>query len=237
MNVIVCDDSNSICIEINNYIKQNFNFNLFLCNNKTELLQTINSCNADIQAIILDIVLENEINGIDVANEIHIQFPNIKIIFLTGYDDMYYDKIFSTFQPYGFIAKPIQYNILNFFLRKLSLAYARENKTLDFVSNYKEYKIPIIKINFIQSIKRVCEIVTDEETFLAYLKISDIEALLSDDFIRCHQSYIVNLGYIKSIEKKQFVTEKNEFIPISKKYYHEAVEIYTAYLKKDRRSC
>lgn len=237
MNVIVCDDSNSICMEINNYIKQNFNFNLFLCNNKTELLQTINSCNADIQAIILDIVLENEINGIDVANEIHKQFPNIKIIFLTGYDDMYCDKIFSTFQPYGFIAKPIQYNILNFFLRKLSLAYARENKTLDFVSNYKEYKIPIIKINFIQSIKRVCEIVTDEETFLAYLKISDIEALLSDDFIRCHQSYIVNLGYIKSIEKKQFVTEKNEFIPISKKYYHEAVEIYTAYLKKDRRSC
>lgn len=237
MNVIVCDDSNSICIEINDYIKQNFNFNVFLCNNKTELLQTINSCNADIQAIILDIVLENEINGIDVANEIHIQFPNIKIIFLTGYDDMYYDKIFSTFQPYGFIAKPIQYNILNFFLRKLSLEYARENKTLDFVSNYKEYKIPIIKINFIQSVKRVCEIVTDEETFSAYLKISDIEGLLSDDFIRCHQSYIVNLGYIKSIEKKQFVTEKNEFIPISKKYYHEAVEIYTAYLKKDRRSC
>ncbi len=235
MNVIVCDDSNSICIEINNYIKQNFNFNLFLCNNKTELLQTINSCNADIQAIILDIVLENEINGIDVANEIHIQFPNIKIIFLTGYDDMYYDKIFSTFQPYGFIAKPIQYNILNFFLRKLSLAYTQKNKTLDFVSNYKEYKIPVKRINYIQSVKRVCEIITDKETFSAYLKISEIVDLLTEDFIRCHQSYIVNLSYIKSLEKNQFITNNNEFIPISKKYYYEVRKTYTAYLNQNRR--
>lgn len=117
MNMIVCDNNKAICTEITDYIKNNFQFNIFECYNEIELMNIIKS-KKEIEVIILDIVLENNINGIDVATEIHRSFPEIKIIFLTGYDDIYYKDIFSTFQPYGFVSKPIQYNILDFFLKK-----------------------------------------------------------------------------------------------------------------------
>lgn len=236
MNVIVCDDNKSICTEIGDYINQNFDFNVQLCNSSTELIKLLSAPDADIQLVILDIVLENGINGIDVAAKLHKQLPKLNIIFLTGYDNIYYEQIFASFQPYGFIAKPIQYNILNFFLKKLSLAYTNENKALDFTSNYKQVKIPIKDIRYIQSIKRVCEIVTDKATYTAYFKISKLTESLTDSFIRCHQSYIVNLDYVHSISKNGFVTSSNDFIPISKKYYHEVKDAYDLFLAKNGRT-
>lgn len=233
MNMIVCDNNKAICTEITDYIKNNFQFNIFECYNEIELMNIIKS-KKEIEVIILDIVLENNINGIDVATEIHRSFPEIKIIFLTGYDDIYYKDIFSTFQPYGFVSKPIQYNILDFFLKKMSIAYKEKNNTYNFISEYKEYRIPIKNINYIQSRKRVCEIVTDKKMYSVYLKISDIENELTNKFIRCHQSYIINLDYIVDFEKSQFTTKNNEYIPISKKYYQKVRERYYAYIRQQR---
>lgn len=116
----------------------------------------------------------------------------------------------------------------------MSIAYKEKNNTYNFISEYKEYSIPIKNINYIQSRKRVCEIVTDKKMYSVYLKISDIENELTNKFIRCHQSYIINLDYIVDFEKSQFTTKNNEYIPISKKYYQKVRERYYAYIRQQR---
>lgn len=226
MNLIVCDDNAKICDDIKHYITDNFDCNVFSCNNEAELLTLIEADGDNIQAIILDIVLAENVNGIDVGCKIHKDYPDLKIVFLTGFDDLYYEKIFSEFQPYGFITKPIQYNILNFFVKKIELEYTQENKLLEFVSDYKEFKVPMKNIMFLQSKKRICEIVTEKEIFEAYLKISDVEMLLTDSFVRCHQSYIVNFKFAKRLENHQIIMKNNESIPISKKYYAKVKEAF-----------
>lgn len=233
MNVIICDDHIEICKEIEAYIKKHFNFSVTVCTNSKELNEKVENLNGDVQAIVLDIVLGESKNGIETAGEIHKLYPKINIIFLTAYDDIYYRQIFSDFRPYGFIAKPIQYNILNFFLQKIHLEYENKHKCLDVISNYKEYKIPVQSIMYIQSRKRVCEITTVNCVYQTYLKITDIEKELGETFIRCHQSFIINFEFVKLLEKYHFKTIKDEIIPVSKKYMQSVREYFELYNKSN----
>ncbi len=217
MNFIICDDNAAICNDIKQYAENNFDCSVSICKDEESLHKHLNK-NKDVQAIIMDIVLEDNINGIDLASKIHSEYPDIKMIFLTAYDDIYYTKIFSDFQPYGFITKPVQYNILNFFLRKISIEYSDRNKCIEFVSNYKSFSVAVNDIRYIQSRKRICEIITQKEIFTTYLKISEIEKNLTPSFIRCHQSYLVNMDYVSDLCKNQFVLTNGETVPISKKY-------------------
>lgn len=218
MNMVICDDKPEICHDIEKYIKNNFTCNVFICTNADNLLQTIAKNKGNIQAVILDIVLSASTNGITVGTEIHKKYPDVKIIFLTGYDDIYYKQIFSNFQPFGFITKPVQYNILNFFLLKIQLEEQSRHKCLEFTADYKECKIPLNEIIYIQSRKRVCEIYVNHQVHRAYLKISELEKELNDNFIRCHQSYIVNSDFVVSADKTQLLLKNGDCIPVSRKY-------------------
>ncbi len=218
MNIVICDDKPEVCYDIEKYIKNNFTCNVFTCTNADDLLQSIEKNKCNIQAVILDIVLSESVNGITVGTEIHKRYPAIKIIFLTGYDDIYYKQIFSDFQPFGFITKPVQYNILNFFLHKIQLEEQNQSKHLEFTADYKECKLPLNEIMYIQSRKRVCEIYAKNRVHRVYLKISALEKELTDSFVRCHQSYIVNPDFVVSADKTQLVLKNGDRVPVSRKY-------------------
>lgn len=225
MNFIICDDNIAICNDIKQYAENNFDCSVSICADEKSLQKQLSKLK-DVHAIIMDIVLENNTNGIDVASKIHAERPEIKVIFLTAYDDIYYKQIFSDFQPYGFITKPIQYNILNFFLRKIYIEYRNKNKCLEFISGYKNRSVAVADICYIQSRKRICEIITPKEIFNTYLKISEVEECLTPDFLRCHQSYIINMSYVSDLRKNQFVLTNGDTVPISKKYILEARKAY-----------
>ena len=56
-----------------------------------------------------------------------------------------------------------------------------------------------------------------EEGPYFYGTMSDVMSQLDDHFIRCHNSYIVNLQYISVLSKKTLTIEKHK-IPISRQY-------------------
>ena len=63
-------------------------------------------------------------------------------------------------------------------------------------------------------------------------KISDIEQRMGDTFVRCHQSFLVNMKYIRRIENESFKLENGEEISISKRRYVETKNRYFAYLNR-----
>ncbi len=217
MKIVICDDNQAVCKELKSYIHNNFNFDATCCTNTKDLLNIVKTQHSEIKAIILDIVLENNSNGIEIAANIHKQYSDIKIIFITGYDDIYYKNIFSYFQPFGFLSKPIQYNTLHFFLRKIEINNTQK-KYFKITSNYKEKIIPFNDIIYIQSVKRVCEINTIDCQHKSYTKISNLEKETPQTFIRCHQSFIVNSKFIKKLVNNQILLKNGITIPISRKY-------------------
>ena len=92
--------------------------------------------------------------------------------------------------------------------------------------DFKEHLIPIDSILYIQSSKRVCEIITKDKTYRCYKKLSDFQKELPEYFARCHQSYIVNVKYIASYQSGQFTLTTGSIIPISDSYAKDAKNLY-----------
>ncbi len=221
MSIVICDDNNAVCMELQAYIQTNFSFNVKCCTNAEELMNIVQTNSYDIEAVILDIILANNSNGIDIAAKIHKQYPQIKIIFITSYDDVYYKQIFSHFQPFGFLSKPVQYNILHFFLKKLESDSHPKKQHLKITCEYNETKVSYNEIIYIQSKKRVCEIVTNKQIYKTYIKITDLANELPPNFLRCHQSFIINTDFIKETAKDRLLLKNGVIIPISRKYTYK----------------
>ena len=223
MNILVCDDDFSIANSIAEYIKNKFKHEVFVSINREEALNVIHSENIDL--LIIDIVLKDD-NGIFLAEDIQKDQSNIKIIFITGYGNVYYENIYEHITPQGFLEKPIQYNILNFFIKQAENEYKKKTAKLKISYDFKEYLIAIDDILYIQSSKRVCEIITNDKTYRCYKKLSDFPKELPEYFARCHQSYIVNANYIASFQSGQFTLTNGTIIPISDSYAKDAKNLY-----------
>lgn len=223
MKILVCDDDKVICDNIAKYITNNFSYNISVANDKNSIYHYLNEDKLDL--LIIDIVL-GKINGIDIAKEFTKQFPNLNVIFITGYGDTYYKDIYKDINPGGFLEKPIQYNILNFFIKQIDDNFNARNSKLKINYNYNSYIIPYRDIIYIQSDKRLSVIHTTAEKFKTYKKLSDMLEELPDTFIRCHQSFIVNRDYVRNVEGNQFLLSSGNVIPISKKYLKNVKDLF-----------
>lgn len=65
-----------------------------------------------------------------------------------------------------------------------------------------------------------------------YAKLSDLETKLPSNFLRCHQSYIVNMKKVKKLDAKNhaFILENNSEVYISKRMFAETKKKYDKYL-------
>lgn len=223
MNILVCDDDLSIANSIAEYIKNKFKHKVFDSINREDALIITHSEKIDL--LIIDIVLKDD-NGIFLAEDIQKIQPDIKIIFVTGYGNEYYENIYKHITPQGFLEKPIQYNILNFFIKQAENEFKKKTAKLKISYDFKKYLITINDILYIQSTKRVCEIITNDKTYRCYKKLSDFQKELPEYFARCHQSYIVNAKYIASYQSGQFTLTTGSIIPISDSYAKNAKNLY-----------
>ena len=65
-------------------------------------------------------------------------------------------------------------------------------------------------------------------------KIREIEQkILSDDFMRCHTSFLVNFSYVKECMKKRLVLEDGQIIDISRSYWGSVEKAYVQWGEKN----
>lgn len=97
-------------------------------------------------------------------------------------------------------------------------------------SRERVFRIRCADILFFESEKRQVTLYTDKDCYVFYAKLSDVlEDLPPADFIRCHQSYIVNIDKIDELDKtnRSFrVKDADRLIEISKANYKDVVRIY-----------
>jgi len=65
-----------------------------------------------------------------------------------------------------------------------------------------------------------------------YCRLDEFEGQLDDRFIRCHQSYLINVEYIRGIDVDGFIMIDDIFVPISRKKYWESKRKYIKYVKE-----
>ncbi len=170
------------------------------------------------QLIFLDIMM-GEMNGIDVGKEIRQHDFDTEIIYCTSSQDF----LLASYEVFamGYVLKP--YDMLQIGKLIEYFCYKHEidaTKYLTVKSNFIERKIFFREIVFVESMDKVVLFHTNTSGIIkVYDKLGHIDEELSgeDKFLRCHQSYIINLDYVARIVETEFITIMNNLIPIRRR--------------------
>ncbi len=184
-----------------------------------------------IDILISDIYLENETeNGIDIARKILEFNRNIQIIYITGFVD-YCVNVYETEHVY-FLTKPVDVQMLTKAINKALIKIEELNKKVFLIKNAGE--IIIVNINdimYFESNKRKVRVVCRTKEYETYDTIANIIPQAGAEFVQCHQSFLVNMNYIKQLNNEEIILENNESIVVSQKKYSITKEKYLDYIE------
>lgn len=195
-----------------------------------ELIQKLKK-NVSFSAAFLEIELPGT-GGIEVAKAIRGKDLLIPIIFTTN-NNSYYREAFDVL-AFQYLLKPVELKKLEQVLRPLKIWWGEKEKdVLHFRYRSQIYNVELNKITYISSSLHTVNIhLVDGETIHCRGRLNDFEEQLRDtNFLRCHQSFFVNMDAVSSMKNDCFSIE-DKIIPISRSYAKDVQEKYRAYLRK-----
>lgn len=223
MHIAVCDD----CMEDAMFLKK------LLKGHEVSMYFTADSLLADIEdkkiqydLYLLDIFMEESMNGIELAEKLRKLQEEAVICFISTSDDFYREA----FDLYAvqYLIKPVQKENLNKLLQKVQKIAAHDSeKKLIYSWWGKSGAIPYGKIRYISSRGHTLFIYcTDGNIQESTGKLNDIEhQVYGDIFMRCHQSFIVNMYLVEGLSGNDLIVA-GERIPVSRRYYAEIKKRY-----------
>lgn len=179
--------------------------------------------------LFLDIIM-GDLNGIETGKRIRKIDTELEIIYCSSSMDFTLAS-YEVF-AFGYLVKPFDATkisaLIDYFLQKKPVYQTRYIKVR---SNYKEYMIHYKDILYVESEdKRVLFHTTNQGIIPIYEKLSEIQEQLKDvRFLRCHQSYLVNMDHIVEAAATDFVLMNNELVPIRKRERKQLLDTYKEY--------
>ncbi len=235
ISIGICDDSEVELTILQNFIVkffqgQKLEYKMYNFSSGEDLLKFYKCHTLDL--LFLDIYMQN-INGIETGRSIRALDKKVEIIYCTA--SVSYALESYNLLAFGYLVKPFDPVRLRMLLEKfISSRPHIEHKHLVVKCNYNDHVIDYDDIVHIESDDKVLLIHTKSgEIFRTYGKLNDLETQLdSPDFLRCHQSYIINMAYIKSVSDNDFITVDGTLVPMRKREIRRLKSVYLDYKKQ-----
>jgi len=160
--------------------------------------------NEKIDIALLDIDMPN-LDGLEAAKIINKTYPEVKIVFITGYMEYAVDSF--CVHPYDYFLKPIDIDrfkkVLNDIIVMISKQFEKNEVEVDKIIIKEGQKIHFISFDdifYFEKENRDVVVYTIKEKYILNKTLTELENnILNKSFIRTHQSFIVNKTKIKSI--------------------------------------
>lgn len=218
----IYDDNAADAQTLKEYITNIEKYRKIQVNIITNEKEAENSVSSDTMFLLQDIELNTGRNGINFAVLAKQQFPELKVIFVTAHNK-YCSDMFAA-NPCGFIQKPITFEKVRRTFELINEDTIQDDSITIQSTRYSMLKLKYSDISFIEG--RAKHIIFYDSQFNVISetrgKVSDLADSLPKIFFRCHQSYIVNLNYVTSMERSDFVIKHSKRVPISQKYTSQA---------------
>lgn len=228
LKIAVCDDEEYFGVRIKSIILEYMTGRNYDCivdifkSGKEILASYFSGINYDM--VFLDINMK-EMDGIQTAKEIRKLSSDVYIIFITAY--ITYSLEGYKVDAVRYILKEDNYLVgtmiecLDTVIKKMN--YEEIQYTIDFFN--EKVNLAVDKILYVESrLHKVFFFVLNKqvEEYCMYDKLDCIENNLKQfGFCRIHQSFLVNLKYVKSVERYKVILLNGIEISISKKYYKD----------------
>lgn len=208
---------------------QNKEYELSQFSSGEKLLNSIYNDRNGFDIIFLDIEMK-DLNGIDTARKIRELNQNVVIIFITGFSDYVFDGY--EVKALNYIMKPYKAEKIAMVLKDaLKLIYGLEEKFFVIKMKGAIFKVPIEDILYFMSDRRKIILITKYKKYEFYGKMDDIEKQFTGEFVRTHQRYLVNLGYITAVRDTAVIVE-GESLPISRQKHRDVMLAFAKQLLK-----
>ena len=178
---------------------------------------------------ILDIELEGNKSGIQIAELIRLYDWESQIIFMTNHDKMFETVYRNVYEVFDFIEKFHDFSARLTNDLKIIINKNYDNKMFVYKSRNIDLKIYLKNILYVYRDKeeRKVVIVTDNNKFTVALGIQDIMQSLNDSFILVHRACIVNKKRVQKYNwsEKYFVLDNGDRVDmLSKKYKKDVLK-------------
>lgn len=234
MTIAICDDRAADARLLDVYLKKCYaDAEVCVFHESDSLMGRLMKDRNYFDLIFLEICMKNE-NGIEIAKKIRVHNPVVPIIFVSECE-AYYREAFDVFAA-QYLLKPLSFERLADALKPLAhLWEEREEKILTF-----RYRSQILTLRHSQ----VCYISSSLHTVNFHMSDGRIDhcrgkldefgkQLENSTFLRCHQSFFVNLDYVVGMKNNIFILADAE-IPISRSHLKNAQEAFLKHLGNSR---
>ena len=163
--------------------------------------------------VFLDIYMPG-ISGVDAARTIRAKDAGVAIIFATTSEEHGLESYDVRASDY--LVKPFKREDVDAALDWCLSRVPDALRTISISSNWEPMEIPLRSIRYIEVLDHQSHIHTDKDVIVTRRGLDELESLIgSDDFLRCHRSYLVNMYSITGIKGSDFCMQGGDLVPIS----------------------
>lgn len=173
-----------------------------------------------------------KVDGLETIRKIREKEMAVAVLFMSKSDE-YYRDAFDLF-AYNYLLKPVTEETLEYVMEPLKkrLNSGNDERVIHFQYRARVYTLRHSQVSYITSSLHIVNFhMTDGSTLQCRGKLKDFEKQLENSiFLRCHQSFIVNMERVTGAKNDSFRIGEH-VIPISRSYNRTAHEKYDEYLR------
>ncbi len=194
-----------------------------------EMLTAIEDNNISVDLIFLDIYMK-ELDGMETARKIRQFGGNMPIIFSSASAEFALQSY--DVEAAGYLLKPLDKEKLGFILDRI-LKFCTGKRIAVKVRRQYRY-LCTDEIVYVDSDKHTITFyLADGSKVTTTEKMGAVEKAIQETrFIRCHQSYLLNMDYVKDVQE-DFILKDGTRIPIRVRGRKEMIDRYHEYFKKN----
>ncbi len=182
---------------------------------------------SDIALLFIDVFLGKE-NGMDIARKLRERKENTPIVFVTSSTEYAVESY--EVDALGYLIKPIQLEKIHHIMDKF-LKQSEEYVVRDTRGNEK-IKVPLQNIEYFESKNTTITLhLVNGQQIRTYGKLGNIEKELQNkNFLRCHQSYLINIAHVRGMKEASFIMDSGETAYIRKRDYTTMKKLFNQYI-------
>ena len=194
-----------------------------------DVLQYVREHRVDV--LLLDIDMP-DMSGFDVAGAVCSAYPEVKIVFVSAYDNFVYSSF--EYYPFAFLRKSHLSDELPHVLQRMldKLNAPKRQLTLNTVEGV--YRVDINSVLYVVSERNYCTVHTVHGT--QYSCRSTLTAMEQEtvglDFYRIHSAFLVNLEHVEAVTDQGFCRVKHTSLPVAQKRVKGFKKAYMDYVRR-----
>ncbi|MDC7288787.1 LytTR family DNA-binding domain-containing protein [Blautia schinkii] len=234
-HLIFCDDDEAQVKQVSARVvdycrkKKEYETEAVLCTDERALFKALQDAPEEKVIVFLDICMRDQQDGgIRLARKINKRYPHALVVYITGYLQFVSD-VYETEHCYFILKDELEERLPVLFEKIIPALIKPKEEWLNLYVGSKMHRIAQHDILYLERDLRKTKInLRNGDILVTGEKLDELfEQLNTDYFIRSHNSFIVNLNYVREVNRQYLVLSNGAVVNVSRSYAAEVRRRFT----------